>query len=285
IGSLGLDKTTGTIQVANPPLTLTANELIRTCGLPHYTTSPGTVYTSAVDYIHSLLTLQTVHLKMQRNSIYDSPDCREKYTSRHLMKSLAMHFLPAKDNHGQFKLFCDDFCLGNVLVDETTLQVVAVIDWEFSYAAPASFAGSIPSWLLLRQPHTLVNDLGRDGFLDLFLPKAEILLEELEKRESLNGVYDSGKRLSVRMRQSIRDRSAWFFLACRVGYAVDLLYWELLDEFCWGTRESVAQRVYDFTTGVEMHQGREGFVRLKMGQLEGYFEDLGEDGGVGYEEE
>ncbi|PWY88189.1 hypothetical protein BO70DRAFT_385428 [Aspergillus heteromorphus CBS 117.55] len=294
IGCLALDEGTGEFQITKPPITLATNELIRTCGLDHVSTS-SRVYNSSVEYIHSLLTLQSTHLTQQRNSIYDAEDCREKYTCRHLMKAIALNFIPtsSEETHGPFKLFCDDLCPGNVLVNDQ-LQVVAVIDWEFSYAAPAQFAGSIPWWLLLDQPHRIVSDRGGEGFLELFLPKADAFLRVLERREEeeeegvgvgvgvgVGGkVGDDGKRLSMCMRASLRDRSAWFALAVRMVHSVDLIYWDLLDEFCWGAREKVAERVYGVTTGVEMHRRREGFVREKVDQLRGYFEELGVERGV-----
>lgn len=71
------------------------------------------------------------------------------------MKALALNFIDRPTNHGLFKLFCDDLWPGNVLVDDN-LRLTGVVDWEFPYAAPAQFAGSIPWWLLLEKPHTLI---------------------------------------------------------------------------------------------------------------------------------
>ncbi|OOG00305.1 hypothetical protein ASPCADRAFT_125356 [Aspergillus carbonarius ITEM 5010] len=282
IGSLGRDESTGESRITHRPVTLAMNELVRTCGLVDST--PRKFYSSAADYIIALLELQSLHLQQQRNSIYDSTDCREKYACRHLMKAIALNFLSEKDNHDPFKLFCDDLCPGNVLVNDS-FQITGVIDWEFSYAAPAQFAGSIPWWLLLERPHRIIYHSGVDAFFDQFLPKAEIFLQCLEQKEAESGIASSQDRLSARMRRSIRDRSAWFNLACRMVPSVDMIYWDLLDEYCWGPSETIAERVHGLTTTPEMHKAREDFVKIKVQQLQEYYVELGEDTKVSYEEE
>ena len=87
------------------------------------------------------------------------------------------------------------------------------------------------------------------------------------------------------MRRSIEDRSAWFTLALHMGASVDLIYWDLLDEYCWGPRSSIAHRVHDVTTSPEMHEPREEFVREKIRQLQEYYKELGRDDEVEYEPE
>jgi hypothetical protein len=229
IGCLSKDQQNGQYMVDGPPLTLEVNELIRTCGVGNRT--PSGVYRSSTDYFASLLQLQSIHLREQRNSMYDSEDCREKYACRHLMKAIALDFISQEDNHGPFKLFCDDFGPGNVLVDDS-LRVMGVIDWEFCYTAPMQFAGTIPLWLLLQRPHRIINGIGAVGFLNMVLPKAEErFLNCLEQKEGASGPNPED-RLSARIRKSIEDKSAWFILAARMISSVDMIYWELLDEFC-----------------------------------------------------
>ncbi|KAL3494817.1 hypothetical protein BJX62DRAFT_234105 [Aspergillus germanicus] len=85
------------------------------------------------------------------------------------------------------------------------------------------------------------------------------------------------------MRQSLKDRFAWFMLACRKVASVDLIYWDLLDEYCWGPRSSMADRAHALAGMGEMHKGREDFVRLKIQQLREYYNELGEETDVIYE--
>lgn len=132
IGSLRLDEATGKSSIEGPPLTLETNELIRACSVNDC--APTRVFNSSSSYIFSLLRQQMEHLERQRNSVFNSEDCRWKYACRYLMKAIAFNFMSSSDDNGPFKLFSDDFSPHNVLVDESTLQVTAVIDWEFCYA-------------------------------------------------------------------------------------------------------------------------------------------------------
>ncbi|KAJ5860747.1 uncharacterized protein N7529_008057 [Penicillium soppii] len=260
--------------ISGSPWTREMNELVRAYGIDIGVFGTG-VYHSSTDYVASLLGLQSVQLEQQRNSVYDAADCRMKYATRHLMKALALKFINRPDNHGPFKLFCDEFGPGNVLLDDQ-FRVTGVIDWEFCYAAPAQFAGSIPSWLLLQRPHDILNDQGADAFLSAFMPKADLFLECLEWIEQQNETQTTSNRLSVRMRQSIQDKSAWFILACRNFLAVDTLYWELLDDFCWGAGVSIEERVRQFTASDDgMLRVRERFVRRKILQLRDYQKEFG----------
>lgn len=67
--------------------------------------------------------------------------------------------------------------------------------------------------------------------------------------------------------------------------SVDMIYWDLLDEYCWGPRKSIAERVYNATTAPEMHKAREDFVKAKIKQLQQYHAELGDETVVSYEEE
>lgn len=256
------------------------NELLRAYGMDDR--MPRRTYSSSTDYILSLIELQWEQLRNQRNSVYDSEDCRQKYACRHLMQAIAPHFISRRDTFGPFKLFSDDLCPSNVLVDEN-LNVTAVIDWEFCYAAPAQFAGSLPWWLILRRPSDLLNDQGPETFLDTYVPKAELFLQVLQEKEGADGFGSTDDRLSERMRESLETRSAWFNFACRMVVSVDLIYWDLLDAFCWGPRTSMAERICKCICGVEMHTGFEDFVRRKIQQLNEHRTELGKTEMIEYE--
>jgi hypothetical protein len=61
-------------------------------------------------------------------------------------------FVSDKHDHGPFKLTCDDFRFGNILVNNVTdLKIVAVVDWEWAYAAPYQMLYSPPRWLLIKK--------------------------------------------------------------------------------------------------------------------------------------
>ena len=142
------------------------------------------VFHSSADYISSLLQQQSINPEKQRNAIPGAEDGRLKFTVRHMMKSIALNFISRfDDHHGPFRLFSDDLCPHNGARGESILQVTAVINWEFCYAAPAQFAGSISWWLLLQRPHEIMNDTDCDPFLAHYIPQAEIFLQLLEEKE------------------------------------------------------------------------------------------------------
>lgn len=135
--------------------------------------------------------MQKINLERQRNSVFGAEDCREKYTCRHLMKAIALNFI--RNNNGPFKLFCDKLHPGNVLVDETTLQITGVIDWECCYAAPPRFSESVPWWLILQRPEDYIND---KSYLPRYLGKADLFLRILQHREDVRGTDATTDRLS-----------------------------------------------------------------------------------------
>lgn len=109
-------------------------------------------FQTVTEYVDSLVQQNATHLREQRNSIDDVDDARRKYFLRQQVKSLAPHFVSKNYDSGPFKLICDDFRPGNILVKEDTLEIVAVVDWEWTYASPYQFLFSPPSWLILENP-------------------------------------------------------------------------------------------------------------------------------------
>lgn len=259
------------------------NELLRYGGLPEDSLST-TVYSSSLDYLSHLSELHFLHLEKQRNSIFDSRGCREKYTCRYLFQSLVPHFTSKKDNNGPFNLVCDDFGPGNVLVDESSLQITGVIDWEFCYTAPSQFLANPPEWLLLKKPNHWVEDDGLRSFLDSYLTKFDLFLQCLEEEEAKLGVIEAHPDgcLSSRMRRSMENNTFWFNIASRKGWSLDFVYWNILDNFFYGPA-SVDERVARTTRSGKLHQGREDFVRLKIKELQQYEAEFGRDKSVEYE--
>jgi hypothetical protein len=142
-------------EVARRPLSIHMNELARLGALPR-PKLPEITFESCLSYFDALAKLHIQHLTHQRNDVVDSAtDCRRKYVTRQLFRRLLRDRLLTAStmNHdsGPFKLWCDDLRPSNVLLN-AVLQVVGVIDWEFTYASPAEFSSAPPWWLLLEQP-------------------------------------------------------------------------------------------------------------------------------------
>ncbi|KAL5357110.1 hypothetical protein BJX96DRAFT_162862 [Aspergillus floccosus] len=252
IGSLVQTEITRTFSANRRPSSQGISELSRVWDLSDHI-EPSRIYHSAVEYIYSLLELQSIRLERQRTIMSDTASYREQYAARHLMKAIALSFVSRTDNYGPFKLFAEGLRPEHVLVDDS-LQVTGVTNWEFCYSGPVQFAGSMPDWLLPLAPHIYIKQRGLHAFLESYVTQGNSFLEVLQKKEDGRG-YNSD-RLSVRMRQSIQDNSAWFNLACRSVTGLDIIYWNLIDEWCWGPRTSITERVY-VVTNTGLHKSRD----------------------------
>lgn len=133
IGAISKHSVSNTWSVTGRPLTYTMNELATTA---FYPTSifPTAPFDSAHDYFISLTNQHITHLQTQRNLSTNQRDAWERYIARHLFSRLVSKY--CIDNHGPFKLFCDDLRPPNMLVDPRTLRITAVLDLEFTNSMP-----------------------------------------------------------------------------------------------------------------------------------------------------
>ncbi|KND87285.1 hypothetical protein TOPH_08061 [Tolypocladium ophioglossoides CBS 100239] len=159
---------------------------------------------------HSVLAdMHLQQLSFQRNQAIESPaDCRKNYIARQLFRKLAAEgrLADREFRQGPSKLWCDDLRPANVLVNKEH-QVAAVIEWEFSYAAPAKFLFSPPWWLLLTAPEDW--KAGLDDWAAHYEPRLFAFLRALEAKEKeliIAGHLKESEILSPRMRES------WEFL-------------------------------------------------------------------------
>ncbi|OBT99696.2 hypothetical protein VE01_02125 [Pseudogymnoascus verrucosus] len=217
IGSLSLHND-DTWSICSGPLTLNSNELAR-CGNVHV---KPRVYSTTSDYLLDIAEQNIIHLEEQRNSISSSSDARQKYTARHLFRAAVPSFVSRRYNQGPFKLFCDDFRPGNILVDDL-FKITGIIDWEWCYAAPFQFTYSPPRWLLLKEP-AYWNSNSDNDLLGTYLSRLDIFMRILEEQEhhrySVTG-KNADPSLSSLMRRSIADNTFWFHEAARDSFALD----------------------------------------------------------------
>jgi len=254
--------------VTSRPLTYNMNELVECSNFPP-SLLPSTPFQTSTSYFRSLAQTHLDHFSTQRNNAIRSvQDCQQKYVARHLfLKAMESHFHSA-DDAGPFKLFCDDLRPANVLVD-ASCKIVAVIDWEFCYAAPAEFTHSPPWWLLIETPEcyprpSSSTSTALDAFLAAYAPRLETFLRVLEAREHARGLEGTGW-LSDRMRQSWADRTFWVGLAARKSYAFDNLFWWRVIGGFFGGRAGLARRME--LLGREEREGLEGFVERKVREM------------------
>ncbi|MCJ1259931.1 hypothetical protein MMC24_007770 [Lignoscripta atroalba] len=118
----------------------------------------------------------------------------------------------------------------NEFLVDANFKVVAVLDWEFTYAAPAEFAFSPPFWLLLERPEYWPG--GMSGWAATYEPRLQTFLRVLEDREKVeleNETLKPEDALSGRMRQSWESGGFWVNYALQRSWAFDFIYWRWID--------------------------------------------------------
>ena len=147
-----------------------------------------------------------------------------------------------------------------------SLQVSAVIDWQFAYAAPIQFTRAAPWWLLLHSPEAWEGNLGE--FFDArYMPRFDTwlrALREVEKTMIGNGELHESQQLSGHMEQSLTNGWLWICIAARYSSMFDDVYWEFLDRVFFGALNSVDERVKLLTTEEQEELG--DLYKLKMEQ-------------------
>ncbi|KAE8348270.1 kinase-like protein [Aspergillus coremiiformis] len=224
------------IFIARRPLTFNMNELMVSANLP----------------------------EKQRDSVSSEEDCRKKFTARCLFLNITKE-LCAEHSQGPFRLYCDDFRPSNVLIDLSTSRVSGVIDWEFTYAAPAEFTYVAPWWLLLQSPEDWESDLNQ--FLIRYFPRLRTFLEVLcnyENKLIEQQLLSESQRLSPRMEHSMETGLFWVCLAARYSSMFDEIYWTFIDSQYYGTFTSLDDRI-QLLDQEQQHEMNE-LVKLKTDQ-------------------
>ncbi|KAK2810336.1 hypothetical protein FQN50_003067 [Emmonsiellopsis sp. PD_5] len=266
-----LEENEGKFTVARRPLTFNMNELMASANLPEEA-FPSRTFKSAADYFDELAQLQLSHLRLQRNdAISCEEDCRKKFTARCLFRRVVKDIFRG-DRQGPFRLYCDDFRPSNVLFDPKKLRVSGVIDWEFTYAAPAEFTYVAPWWLLLQSPEDWESDLSQ--FLIRYTPRFRLFLEALKESEERliqqHNLLES-QRLSTQMEHSMETGLFWICLAARYSSMFDEIYWAFIDRQYYGPFTSFDDRIRLLDQEEQREMGE--LTMLKISQSNEDFKD------------
>ncbi|KKZ67121.1 hypothetical protein EMCG_07180 [[Emmonsia] crescens] len=222
----------GAWKVAKRPLSLNINEPVRVANYPPNNFAQHSFQTAS-EYFQELATQQFLHLKYQcNNAVTDEHDCQKKYLAHCLSWKIAQQI---STEPGSFNLYCDDFRPSNVFVSKSDFTVTRVIDWEFTYVAPAELTYTAPWWLLFESPEARESDLNR--FLIQYTPHLQLFLQVLqgcEEEQVQKGVLRESQRLSGRMKNSMDSGLFWFCLAARKSFMFDDIYWTFLHERYFG---------------------------------------------------
>lgn len=229
-----------TWEVAQRPLSMAMNELVRLGSLPQsQLPSRDTTFDTTSSYFEALAELHIAHLRYQRNDAIDSADdCRRKFIARHLFRKLAREGQLTKRwkslDKGPFKIWSDSFCPANVLLN-ADLRIVGVVDWEFTYAAPVEFSYAPPWWLLIEKPENWPGSL--EDWSTQFEHRLRTFLKAMVGREDEaieQGRLQEDERLSGPMRESWESGDFWINYAARNSFAFDAIYWEKIDQRFFG---------------------------------------------------
>ncbi|RAL11774.1 uncharacterized protein BO97DRAFT_470677 [Aspergillus homomorphus CBS 101889] len=230
--------------VTKRPLSIPMYTLVELGSLPQ-SKLPTTTFDTTSSYFEALAELHITHLVHQRNDAIDSPDdCRRKLVARYLFRKLARKRRLTKHlasfDGGPFKLWCDDFRSANILLSRE-LEVVGVVDWEFTYAAPVEYSFGPPWWLLIEKPEYWPR--GLDDWCSEYERRLQTFLRAMHQREDKaieQGWLESTQRLSGPMGESWASGDIWIAYAARNNFASDLVYWRKIDQRFFGSTASDA---------------------------------------------
>ncbi|KAJ5121687.1 uncharacterized protein N7515_009648 [Penicillium bovifimosum] len=231
-----------TWEVTRRPLSMNMNELVRLGSLPRSKLPDlHTTFTTTSSYLEALADLNIEHLVHQRNdSVESADDCRRKFVARRLFRKLARDKRLTNPllEEGPFKLWCDDLRPANVLLHDN-LKIAGVVDWEFTYAAPAEFSYAPPWWLLIEKPEYW--SAGLEDWTRTFDYRLKTFLKVMKDHEESaiqQGRLKDDQRLSDRMYQSWESGDFWIVYAVLHSFAFDVIYWQKIDPRFFGPTEN-----------------------------------------------
>ncbi|OOQ83223.1 phosphotransferase family protein [Penicillium brasilianum] len=208
-----------TWEVTCRPLSMNMNELVRLGNLPRSKLPDlHTIFTTASSYFEALadLNIKASHTPTKR--------FHKKLTN------------PLLDE-GPFKVWCDDLRPANVLLHEN-LKIAGVVDWGFTYAAPAEFSYAPPWWLLIEKPEYWPE--GLDDWTRVFGYRLKTFLKVMKGHEDSAiqmGRLKEDQRLSGPMYQSWESGDFWVIYAALHSFAFDVIYWQKIDPRFFGPSE------------------------------------------------
>ncbi|KAM4065466.1 phosphotransferase enzyme family protein [Hirsutella rhossiliensis] len=254
------------------PLSFNMAQLGEIGGVPYFELpSTSKTFSTSSEYYSALADMHLQHLSFQRNqAVKSSEDCRRKYIARQLFRGVASskHGVGSPDtDSGPFKLWCDDFRPANILVDADH-RIVGVVDWEFTYAAPAEFSYSPPWWLLLVMPEEW--PAGLDDWAAKYEPRLKTFLRAIEAKERDfidQGRLDQTQVLSTHMRRSWETGDFWLAYAARKSWAFDGIFWRTLDQRFFGDNVGGPMERLKLLP-LKQVSAIEGFVERKMREKE-----------------
>jgi hypothetical protein len=148
-------------------------------------------------------------------------------------------------------------------INSETLEIIGMLDVEWTYAGPYQFLYSPPSWLILQNPTSWTSSneaLYQQKFL-VFLRSLEE--EEVQREIEMGSNVRSDEKLSYLMRQSMEDGKFWFNELLRESFNFD-------EEVLWPNIKLCLQDRQLEGFEVPNTADVEAFVQTKMEDLRQY---------------
>ncbi|KFG79289.1 hypothetical protein MANI_011679 [Metarhizium anisopliae] len=286
----------GIYRVARRPVTHNMTDMVRLANVPRDILPPRhKTYDTADQWYTALAEMHIGQLIFQHNDAVSSEDdCRNKYVARQVFRRLAKQgklstfgfqqdswsaqsckilpstLCPAPPGTHSFRLWGDDFRAGNILLTESD-EIAALIDWEFTYAAPTQFILDPPWWLLIETAE--MWNAGMDDWVSTYHVRLQTWLVALEEAEANTAEPNHlPQPLSRYMRESWETGRFFLSYAARKSWAFDAVYWKFLDERFFGARGDGVDKGDLWRTRVHLlndgeREAMEPFVERKMEEM------------------
>jgi hypothetical protein len=220
-------------------------------------------YTSALKYFTDYFNHHRRRFLEQPNSTDDVSDAREKYAGLSLFETLISQFVNREYNEGPFVLCHGDLHQPNLLIDDD-LQIIAVLDWEWSCVLPMQVACLPPICLSPLKVENLALGEGREEFIEA----AEYFLGCFGEKEY--AIF--GERIfSDTLKQMMSNGGYWFNLAIQDIYNFEYLFWDNLFPISHRLSESEA---IDSVFNSSQHQSAEEIIERKLQENVEYMIEL-----------
>jgi len=220
-------------------------------------------YNSALDYFLDYFSHHRRRFLEQPNSTDEMDDAREKYAGLFIFESLILQFLDRENNCGPFVLSHGDLHGPNLMIDND-LQIVAVLDWEWSAIVPLQVACLPPVCLST----TTISKLAQGEGMQSFVEAVGIFLSCHQERERrLRGCTE----MTGRMRNSLTNGTFWFGHAIQNIYTFEYLFWDNIFPYAFAATEEVA---IESVLNSPMHRNAQEILRGKMAQYDEYQKQL-----------
>lgn len=174
-------------------------------------------FSTATEYFHHVVAQHWQQFATQPNSVYGEKRGEQNYIFHKALEALTERHVWPEYERGPFKLICDDLGPANMIVDNTQdLNIVGVIDLEWSYIGPAQLLATAPWWILQERLNAISPSDEKKGMYLKYLDKYMQILEAEEER------LPPGQRkgLSALVRRSLENGTMWYVMVIQ-GFFID----------------------------------------------------------------